>query len=123
MARLILAMALSVWAPVPQPRPLTTEMMVGRWDYAWGQMADGWIEFHADGHYVSRHDPGINPTFAGQWLVYEGVLTLKEGRCPCPEEPTALLVNSVYPIQVCGKKYPTVTGTCGVTAVSFVRRN
>jgi hypothetical protein len=104
-------------APVPPDRPLTRELLVGRWDYAWGQMPDGWIELYADGRYVSRHDQGFEPTFAGGWIVRGKVLTLYEGRCPCPGEPEALKVNSEYPITLSTAKFPTLKGECRGTVV------
>jgi hypothetical protein len=104
-------------APVPPDRPLTRELLVGRWDYAWGERKEGWIEFYPDGRYVASHEPTLLPSHAGAYTVRGKVLTLHEGRCPCPGDPDALRINSEYPITLSTAKFPTLKGECRGTVV------
>lgn len=115
----LLALLFVCHAPTPPPRPLTAELMVGRWDYSWGSRAEGWIEFHADGRYVASHEPTMLPSHAGAWTVRDNVLTLHEGRCPCPGEPLALRIGSDYPIRLSTARYPVIAGKCRGTEVKF----
>lgn len=108
-----------VLAPVPQPRPLTAEMMVGQWDYKWGGMADGWIQFLPDGHYFSRHYPGDYPQYCGEYTVHRGVLTLYEARMPCPDDSAAALITATYPVELSTADFPAIRGKYGMTDVLF----
>lgn len=70
-------------APVPkrppaEPPALTVEMMVGEWDYAWGQWPNGGIVFNADGSYGAMHDFNSTTAYGGTWTVKDNTLTIVE---------------------------------------------
>lgn len=89
-------------APVPPPRKLTAEFLVGQWQYSWGGMRDGWIIFRADGRYLSSHHDLTNPTYAGTWELSGRTLTLFEGcahgdGCEWPSEFRTRYVVTLKP--------------------------
>lgn len=113
------ALLFLIAAPVPPPRPLTAELLVGRWEWRWGTLEPGWIEFGADGRYTSRHSQGDCPNYCGRWLVRDGVLTLYEGRAPEPGTHEAAEWHQKYDVSMDTRRYPALTGKCGVTVVKL----
>lgn len=93
MSRLTFVALLGVWlcgfccpagaAPVPPAPRLSEAILVGEWDYAYGQMPAGRIALHADGAYTARHSEG-GQLYAGRWWVDRGSVVLIEWRV-CPE--------------------------------------
>jgi hypothetical protein len=114
---LFLATGFAQAAPLPPPRPLTAEMLIGRWEYKWGTLPVGWIEFRADGHYYSAHRQAEWPEFCGWWEIRGDVLTLREGRCPCREDLTATCCTSPYPVTISTAGFPVIAGTSYGTKV------
>ena len=104
---MMLSLLFAIAAPVPAPRPLMPEMMVGTWDYSWGSQLDGWITFLDDGRYFSRHTTGTFPEYTGKWTLWRDTLTLHEGRFTEGEAPVC---STRYPVVISSNKYPTLTG-------------
>ena len=118
---LFLAAGIAPAAPVPTPRPLATDLLLGRWEYRWGTLPVGWIEFREDGRYFSAHRQVEWPEFMGHWWVRGDVLTIQEGRCPCLDDLTAPTCLSCYEIKLSTSDYPTIAGTSYGTRVSFAK--
>lgn len=112
-------------SPIPKRElpKLTAAMLVGRWEYDWGQMQGGWIEFYPDGRYASRHDRKgelwYQPRHAGGYEVRDGMLILTEGMVI---EDQALIADRPYAIVVTLKEWPAIIGECGTTPVKFSNR-
>lgn len=115
-------LTLVVAAPLPQPPKLSAELLVGRWEFSWGGMPAGWIEFRADGRYVSRHSPGAEPLYTGFYSVRGDVLTLYEDRMPCPCDWRAADCRTEYPIPVSMERYPVIVGRGGYATFSNPQR-
>lgn len=108
-------------APVPAaPKELTTKMMTGRFDYAWGNWPDGTILFGADGTYSAQHQPGSALIYYGTWtiedkgtsvVIQEWVYNADLGTVSGPQE---------YRFAFDVSKYPHLAGTSnGTTAVKL----
>ena len=115
----LLALPLIVGAPLPPPRPLSAELIVGRWNcYEWGTMGRGWIVFEPDGMYFSRHSEGVEPVYAGHWSIRGNVLTLHEGRL-CSDSP--LVITTDYPVVIDTRDLPDLAGSYHGTPVKLRR--
>jgi hypothetical protein len=105
-------------APLPPPRPLSAELLVGKmWDYRWQGMSDGWIVFTEDGRYFSAHGQYLFSTCTGPFIVEGNVLTLYEGWCRGNGSPEAANWTKAYPITLSTAKYPVLAGKCELTTV------
>lgn len=78
----MLSLLFFIAAPVPPPAKLSEEMLVGRWQYEWGQHPVGWIVFFPSGHYHARHSEGDVPVYGGQWWLRGEMLVLQEYTLP-----------------------------------------
>lgn len=66
-------------APVPPPpKQLTTEALVGLWDYKYGSQEEGLMELQSNGIYFSRHSPTSAVYYWGVWWVRGNTLYLIE---------------------------------------------
>jgi hypothetical protein len=114
----LLLAVLFVAAPAPPPPPLTAELLVGRWDYEYGQLSAGWIVFGADGTYSSRHGPDPDPSYCGQWEVRPGAVVLTEyGVRPPWDDSNSPRCGVEYEFRVSTRRFPAIEGTCGSNVV------
>ncbi len=125
LAMCILVARPMIGGPIPNPsRPvLTAELLVGRWEYAWGPMKDGWIEFFPDGRYQARHDKlGENwymPRHAGQYEVRDGMIILTEG---VVSEGYATVADRVYEVVSTTDNWPVIDGEYGTTRMKLSKQ-
>ena len=63
-------------APKAQAEP---ESILGRWNYDWASMNDGFIIFYADGSYIAKHHPSKGDYWLGRWRIHDGYYIFQEG--------------------------------------------
>jgi hypothetical protein len=65
-------------APVPPPRKLTRELLLGWWDYEYGHYRDGQLCLNPDGTYFARHQADHSLATVGVWWIENQALVLRE---------------------------------------------
>jgi hypothetical protein len=70
--------ARGIWgAPVPPPKGLIAESLVGKWVYGYGPHADGRVWLFRDGTYTAYHTPD-SVIHTGNWWVDGTAVELRE---------------------------------------------
>ena len=117
----VLALVLSaptIAAPVPRPVQLTDELVVGTWDYSWGQWPDGAIVFNKDGTYGAQHVQGSEIYYAGTWTLRGDTVTLTEFAFGANGELRT--GPAIYAFKFDVKGYPSLKGVSnGSTCVAL----
>jgi hypothetical protein len=94
-------------------------LLIGRWSFQWGSWLDGWIEFRADGTYLSRHQEGWEPHYAGWWSLHGDTITLHEGPFVWG---VPLSIIGCYPVKsIRTDRFPLLTGWYAGTEVRLRR--
>lgn len=118
LADMLLSLA-AVRAPVPPPAKLSKELIVGTWNYDWGNWHEGIICFDADGSYSAQHEPGGANAYAGTWKLEGNTVTITEyGYHYATGERYSGPID--YCFDFTGSSYPNLSGKSnGTTKVAL----